>query len=56
MEDGDDEDGVKPIKKRKTGEDKPEIPRLLACPFFKNNPVRYKGCNKYVLKEVHRLK
>jgi hypothetical protein len=30
--------------------------KLLACPFCKNNPRRYRDCYKYVLRDISRLK
>lgn len=30
--------------------------QLLACPFYKNNPRKYRCCNKHVLRDISRLK
>jgi len=34
----------------------PDAGRLLACPFYKRDPLRHRRCNKYMLREISRLK
>lgn len=34
----------------------PEDSRLLACPFYKKDPRRYRCCNLYILREISRVK
>ena len=53
---GDDSDGRKrPVQSTQT-RTIDQDDRLLACPFCKRDPIRYRECYKYVLKEITRLK
>jgi hypothetical protein len=58
--DGDDEDEKEKEKERGSKKTKfsynSNHEKLLACPFCKLNPHRYRGCYKYVLKDISRLK
>jgi len=49
------DDGRRPSKtprNAKTNKD----PRLLACPFYKKEPRKYRCCNQHVLREINRVK
>jgi len=53
----DDDDNRRPVRRRidvDPGEQ--GLEKLLACPFSKNNPLRYSQCYKYTLPKIHRLK
>ena len=57
LDDLDDNNGRPPIRRCV----EPTLPdsapeKVLACPFSKNNPLRYNECYKYTLPRIHRLK
>jgi hypothetical protein len=52
----DDNDEDRPSRRRATGFSNSTGERLLACPFCKNNPRRYRDCYKFILRDVSRLK
>lgn len=54
-EGGDSNDG-RPSRKRALKSPEDVRDRLLACPFCKNNPRRYRKCNTFVLRDISRVK
>jgi len=55
--DGDDEENAHPSRKRiSKPSDELQQQRLLACPFCKNNPRRYRRCYTVILREIARVK
>ena len=52
----DDNDGRKRPRQSTLSRPLSQNDRLLACPFCKRDPIRYRDCYKYVLKDISRLK
>lgn len=48
-------DGPKPSRRRKTNTPASEE-KLLACPFCKHEPRKYRDCYRYVMRNISRLK
>jgi len=55
-EDGGDGDDLRPPKRRKGSAKEQKEERLLACPFCKNDPLRYLSCYGYIIRDISRLK
>jgi Chromatin remodelling complex Rsc7/Swp82 subunit len=53
----DDEDNKRDKPPKPPNElDDPDSSRLLACPFYKNNPIRYRCCRTKLLRSIPRVK
>lgn len=46
----------RPGKRRRVTPDEQKEDRFLACPFCKNNPLRYLSCYSYIIRDISRLK
>jgi hypothetical protein len=52
---GSPDDGEGPSKIPRNGKTNKDL-RLLACPFYKKDPRKYRCCNQHVLREINRVK
>jgi hypothetical protein len=48
-------DGGRPSKVNRNSPVNKDI-RLLACPFYKKDPRKYRCCNQHILREINRVK
>lgn len=52
---GSPDDGEGPSKIPRNGKTHKDL-RILACPFYKKDPRKYRCCNQHVLREINRVK
>lgn len=52
----DDDDEEQTSQQRTTASQDSMDERLFACPYCKNNPLRYRRCYKYTLRDISRVK